>query len=71
MIALKAFQQLNVTKHHPLLVFPTSLCMASVEYFLIVKVVHVGYSLMVVLSVGLGAGIGAVCAMYAHRKLVN
>ena len=69
-IFLKAFQQRNVVLDAPWhIVVVTSLAMASVELYVIAAVVYSGYSINLVASVGLGAGLGAVAAMRLHRRI--
>lgn len=70
-IFLKAFQQRNVAFDHYRWVIPTSLAMALFEVWVVAAVVRVGYDLILVGSVGLGAGIGALIAMYLHKRFVN
>ena len=69
-IFLKAFQQLNVTKGHYMWVVPTSMMMALVEVWLVVKMAHLGWG-WIVIPIGLGAGLGAVASMFVHNKLVH
>jgi len=67
-IFLKAFQQLNVMHSKYLWVVPLSLCMATAELFVIVKVIEVGFGWIVV-PVGLGGGLGAMLGMYLHQRI--
>lgn len=68
-VFLKAFQQRNVAFDHYAAILPTSLGMATVEVFMVAKVAAEGWSVGVVLAVGLASGMGALGAMFLHRKL--
>lgn len=70
-IFLKAFQQLNVTKGHYWWVVPTSFAMAIGEVYVVFNVAQQGFTLSTVLSCGLGGGLGAICSMFVHKKLVG
>lgn len=69
-VFLRAFQQLNVVKGNRVLVIPTSLCMAGCEVFTVASIARSGWG-WIVLPVGLGAGIGCLCAMYVHKRFVD
>lgn len=68
-VFLKAFQQRNVAFDNYVAVLPTSMLMAVVEVYVIVKATENGYSLLVVLAVGTGSGLGALAAMLVHKRL--
>ena len=68
-VFLKAFQQRNVAGSHYLPVIPTSLAMAATEVYVIAVIVRLGYDPYLVASIGIGAGLGATAAMYAHDKI--
>ena len=69
-IFLKAFQQRNVAfDAPPAVVVCTSLCMACAEVYVVSAIATQGYSLPLVACIGLGAGIGSVCAMRLHRRI--
>ena len=70
-IFLKAFQQLNVTKGHYWWVMPTSFMMAIGEVYVVFNVAQNGFTLSTILSCGLGGGLGAICSMFVHKKLVG
>lgn len=70
-VFLKAFQQRNVAFDHFAAVIPTSIGMAAMEVFVVAKVAATGWSMGVVLAVGLASGSGAMLAMAAHRKFFN
>lgn len=69
-IFLKAFQQRNVAFDHSKWVLPTSLGMAFVEVFVVAAIAREGFGLMLVGVVGLGSGLGALAAMYVHKRWV-
>lgn len=66
-VALKAVQQRHVQHNDWWHVMPTSLCMATVEYYVIAQVIRSGYGPGLVLAGGLGAGLGAMSAMWLHN----
>ena len=65
----KAWQQRNVAFDHYWPVLPTSLVMAALEVYVIATIVRTGYDLTLVLSLGSGAGFGAMLAMYTHNYI--
>lgn len=68
-VFLKAFQQRNVAFDNFVAVIPVSLLMASVEVFTVTKVAAAGWSVGIVLAIGLASGSGAVAAMLLHRRI--
>lgn len=70
-IFLKAFQQRNVAFNHYLAVIPTSLLMAVVEVFAVATIAAEGWSIGIVLAVGIASGTGAVTAMLTHNRIFN
>jgi predicted permease len=67
-VALKAFQQLNVVHDQYWFVVPTSMLMAACEVYVIATIVLTGWG-WVVLWVGLGAGLGCLFSMLAHKRI--
>lgn len=67
-IGLKSTQQLNVMHHRVWWVPPTSLCLASVEVYVVARVARSGWGLEVVLPVALGGATGCILAMEWHRR---
>ena len=67
-IFLKAFQQQNVIHGNWWWVIPTSFGMALGEVFVIDSIVDLGFGVTTVVALGLGGGLGAVTAMYWHRR---
>ena len=70
-IFLKAWQQRNVAFDHYSWIVPTSLAMAFVEVFVVVNIVQRGFSVPLVLSIGLGSGFGALAAAFCHKKVLG
>ena len=68
-VLLKATQQRNVAFLHYGPVLPTSVLMAVTEVFVIASVVRIGYDPALVLSVGIGGGLGAILGMYLHNRI--
>jgi len=67
-IAIKAFQQLNVVHHKVWWVVPSSLAMAVCEVWVVANIARYGWGWLV-LSIGLGSGLGAVFAMHIHKRI--
>lgn len=67
-VGLRAFQQKNVTGDKYGWVLPTSMGMAVVDVFLISTLAKHGVSLVVV-PLGIGAGLGCIAAMALHNYL--
>ena len=70
LVALKAFQQLNVVHNQYLWVPPISLGMAAAEILIVLEVVK-GEFWHTWPLMGSGAAIGAITAMYIHGRLRN
>lgn len=69
-IFLKAFQQRNVAFDSPAyIVVGTSVAMAFVEVYVVATIAMQGYHLPLVLSIGMGGGLGAVLSMASHRRI--
>ena len=69
-VGLRSLQQRNVTNDNYIWIAPTSVGMAAVDAFLMVNVVKQGWSIPLVLSVGLGGAIGCICAMLFHKRYI-
>lgn len=67
-VGLKALQQLNVVHNQVFQIMPTSIGMSACEFYLVGYMVAMGPSVASVLSVGTGAGLGALSAMWWHRR---
>lgn len=68
-IALKSWQQLNVVKKQYAWIIPTSMLMAFVEVYIIAITARNGWNIYLVLAVGVGSGLGSLCATFLHTKL--
>lgn len=68
-IFLKAFQQRNVAFDKYLWIMPTSYGLAVTEIYMIASVAREGLGFLIVMSVGTGAGLGALVATYIHRRM--
>ena len=68
-VFLQAFQSRNVAFDHYWPVIPTSLLMACAQVYVISAVARGGYDLAFVFSIGSGGGVGALLAMWLHRRL--
>ena len=77
-IALKAFQQRNVAFMHYWWVIPTSLLMGIVEVGVVGAVAIEATAATsfvalwpMILAIGIGGGLGAVCSMWIHKKIMK
>lgn len=68
-VALKSFQQLNVTLHRPWWVMPTSYGLAFVEVALIADIAAKGVQFLYVAALGTAAGLGCLSSMWLHRRM--
>ena len=68
-VFLKALQQLNVVGGHYRWIWPISFGMALCEVTIIVRVATMK-TLIAALPIGLGAGAGAMLAMWLHKRYV-
>lgn len=67
-IFLKAWQQLNVVHHQLWWIVPTSFALAVCEVYLVYHVAQRGVD-WIVLPMGLGSGLGALCSMLLHKRI--
>lgn len=67
-VGLKAFQQLNVVRGLYRWIMPTSLAMAACEVYVVANIARMGVSFLLVLCIGVGAGLGAMTSMAAHGR---
>lgn len=70
-VALKSFQQLNVVHDQYWLVVPTSVLMAVCEVYVVANIASLGWHVPLVLSVGIGSGLGCVASMFLHKRLTR
>ena len=69
-IALKSWQQLNVVRRQYWWIVPTSMAMAACEVYVIANAARYGFGWLV-FWVGLGGGLGSLCATYVHWRFVK
>lgn len=67
-VALKSFQQRNVNFDKVWWVMPVSYLMSFAEVYVIALIAHTGYTLWLPVTLGTGAGLGALSGMYLHRR---
>lgn len=71
-IFLRAFQQRNVAFDNYVWIVPTSLLMASTEFVVVANIAQSqGYNVALVLTIGSGSGLGALCAALLHKRYVK
>lgn len=71
-IGLKSVQQLNVVAKQYFAIVPTSLLMVSLEVYTIgVIAKNDGSSLLLILALGLGGGLGSCAATWGHNKFMK
>jgi hypothetical protein len=68
---LRAFQQRNVAFDNYWYIPPVSYCMAAVDMFVIVNVSRNGMSWKYVAIYGTSAALGAMSAMWFHKRYVK
>lgn len=67
-VGLKAIQQLQVCNYQFLPILPTSMGLAACEIFLVYNVAREGWSVLLWLALGFGAGLGCLTAMKFHQR---
>ena len=70
-VLLRAFQQRNVAFDNYWWIVPTSYGMAVVDVFIVAFVAHQGWSIGIVFANGSGGALGAMTAMWMHRRWVK
>jgi hypothetical protein len=70
-ILLKALQQRNVAFDNYVWIVPTSFAMAVVEVYVVAQVAVRGWSIPVVIALGLAGGTGALSAVYLHKRFIK
>lgn len=68
-IFLRAFQQRNVAFDNYLAILPTSILMAATEIVVIANIAQRGWHPVLVLTIGLGSGLGALSAAVLHKRV--
>lgn len=69
-IGLKSWQQLNVVRRAYWWILPTSMAMAACEVYVIANAAKYGFGWLV-FWVGLGGGLGSLCATYVHWRFLK
>lgn len=67
----RAFQQRNVAFGHYAWVMPVSFGMATIDVFVIASIAARGFDWGFVVAMAIGGGLGAMLAMYLHRKYLG
>ena len=70
-VFVRAFQQRNVAFAHYWWMVPTSYLMAMLDVFIIVFVAQSGWHIPIVLANGTGGALGALCAVFLHKRFVK
>lgn len=70
-IGLKSMQQLHVVHKQYWWIPPTSLLMALCEVYIVRTTAHTTEFGWLVLCIGLGGGLGSVCATYLHDRVMK
>ena len=70
-ILLKATQQRNVALDCHRWVVPTSMALAATEVYVIVKIAQEGFGWLLVLVLGTAGGLGALSAMWIHKRFIK
>ena len=69
LVACKSAQQLNVVHYKYWWVLPTSYVFAAGEIFIVLQVVSGGWDIW--FWMGSGAGLGAISAMWVHKRMLK
>ena len=70
-VFLKAFQQRNVAFDHYKMIVPISYGMALMEVFVIASIATRGFTVLSVVALGTAGGLGALLAMWSHKKILT
>lgn len=70
-VMLRALQQRNVAFDNYAWIIPTSYCMAVVDIFIVAFIAHSGWTWPIVLANGSGGCLGALTAMWFHKKHIK
>ena len=70
-VALRAFQQLNVTGHKYIWIVPTSYGMAMLDIFCVYTVAHEGLGWQLVLTNGTASVFGCFFSMWFHKRFIK
>ena len=70
-VGLRAFQQLNVVHGQYWLIVPVSMAMQVCEVYIVFNIAVQGWNWPLILTFGIGAGLGCVCSMWIHKRVVQ
>lgn len=70
-VLLRAFQQRNVAFDNYWWIIPTSYGMSVVDVFIVAFIAHTGWSPGIVFANGTGGFLGALSAMWLHKRWVK
>ena len=70
-VLCRAFQQRNVAFANYGWIVPTSYSMAVLDVFIIAFIAHAGWTPLVVFANGSGGCLGALLAIYLHKRWVK
>jgi uncharacterized membrane protein YfcA len=69
-VFLKSWQQQNVVFRKYLWIMPTSMAMAFCEGYVVWQLAS-AFKVVLIVTIGLGAGLGCMCATYLHHRFLN
>ena len=69
-VFLKSWQQQNVVYRKYLWILPTSMAMALCEGYVVLQIAS-AFTAGLIVTIGLGSGLGCMAATFLHAKLVN
>lgn len=69
-VMLRALQQRNVAHENYAWIPPVSYAMAAADVFIVTVLAHVGWTLPVVLANGTGGALGALAAVFFHKRFI-
>lgn len=70
-VLCRAFQQRNVAFANYAWIIPISYCMAVLDVFIIAFIAHAGWTPFTVFANGSGGCLGALSAIYLHKRWVK
>lgn len=69
-VFLKSWQQQNVVYQKYLWILPTSMAMAACEGYVVWQLAT-AFKAVLVITIGLGSGLGCMAATYLHHRFVH
>jgi uncharacterized membrane protein YfcA len=69
-VFLKSWQQQNVVFRKYLWIMPTSMAMAFCEGYVVYQLAT-AFKVVLIVTIGLGSGLGCMLATYLHNKLLH